>query len=58
MPSPHDTPVTQVPIGGPKQRTTPPTSTPNAKAPFGRLKHESGLKPKGNGTPPKGGKYR
>lgn len=55
---PQDTPVTTVPTTNPKQRTVPPSSTPNAKAPFGRLKHENSARPKGNGAPPKGGIYR
>ena len=54
----NNTPVTTIPVDNPRQKTAPPSSTPNGKAPFGRLKLESGLKPKGNGTPPKSSHYR
>lgn len=55
---PGQTPQTQVPTDNPKQRTVPPTSTPKLGGPLNANRLESGLKPKGNGTPPRGGLYR
>lgn len=53
-----DTPVTTVPTTNPKQPTRAPSSTPAARGYSKQIRLDSGLKPRGNGTPPKGGKYR
>lgn len=55
---PGETPQTQVPTTNPKQRTTPPTTTPKLGGPLNSLKLTSGLVPKGNGPGPKGGAQR